>query len=86
MQIVGLDGERLAPEAETTLYRIVQEALTNIAKYAHATHVSVLLERHDGQINAIVEDNGCGSRSSNCSALARSKTDWVSTACASGPN
>ena len=60
VQIIGLDDWRLASEVETALYRIVQEALTNIAKYARATHVSVLLERRDGQINAIVEDNGCG--------------------------
>ncbi len=60
VQIVGLDGQRLAPELETAIYRIVQEALTNVAKYARATHVSVLLERHDGQLTAIVEDNGCG--------------------------
>jgi signal transduction histidine kinase len=60
VQIVGLDDFRLASEIETALYRIVQEALTNIAKYARATHVSVLLEHRDGQISAIVEDNGCG--------------------------
>jgi signal transduction histidine kinase len=60
VQIVGLDGRRLAPAVETALYRIVQEALTNIAKYARATHVSVLLERREGQLNAIIEDNGCG--------------------------
>jgi signal transduction histidine kinase len=60
VQIVGLDDCRLAPEAETAVYRIVQEALTNVAKYARATHVSVLLERREGQLTAIVEDNGCG--------------------------
>ncbi|MGQ9492122.1 MAG: ATP-binding protein, partial [Anaerolineae bacterium] len=60
VQIVGLDDRRLAPEVETALYRIVQEALTNVAKYANATHVSVLLERRDGQLTVIVEDNGCG--------------------------
>lgn len=60
VQIVGLEDRRLAAEIETALYRIVQEALTNIAKYARATHVSVLLERRDGQLNAIIEDNGCG--------------------------
>jgi len=60
VQIVGLDRQRLAPELETAVYRIVQEALTNVAKYARATRISVLLERHDGQLTAIVEDNGCG--------------------------
>jgi signal transduction histidine kinase len=61
VQIAGMEGPgRLAPELETALYRIVQETLTNVAKYARATHVSVLLERRDGQLSAIVEDNGCG--------------------------
>jgi signal transduction histidine kinase len=59
-QAVGLDGERLSPAVETALYRIVQEALTNVAKYAHARQVSVLLERRANQIVAIVEDDGCG--------------------------
>jgi len=59
-QIIGLDDCRLAPEVETALYRIIQEALTNVARHARATHVSVLLERRDGQLTAIVEDNGCG--------------------------
>jgi two-component system CheB/CheR fusion protein len=56
----GMDKERLTPEIETTLYRIAQEALNNIAKYAHATHVAVMLERRDGQVSLIVEDDGVG--------------------------
>lgn len=60
VQIVGLDGHRVAPAIETAIYRIVQEALTNVAKYASAKHVSVLLERREGQLNVIVEDDGCG--------------------------
>jgi signal transduction histidine kinase len=60
LQISGLDERRLSPEIETAVYRIVQEALTNVVKYAQAQHVSVLLEAHDGQFSAIVEDDGCG--------------------------
>jgi PAS domain S-box-containing protein len=52
--------ERLPYEIETNLYRIVQEALNNIAKHAQATQVSVLLKRLDGHILLIVEDNGVG--------------------------
>ncbi len=59
-QTVGLNGERLSPPIETALYRIVQEALTNVAKYAQARHVSVLLEKRSDQISAIVEDDGRG--------------------------
>lgn len=59
-QTVGLNGDRLSPPIETALYRIVQEALTNVAKYAQARHISVLLEKRPDQISAIVEDDGRG--------------------------
>ncbi|MDR4482537.1 MAG: PAS domain S-box protein [Nitrospirales bacterium] len=51
---------RLSPGLETALYRIVQEALTNIGKYAKATTVSILLQQNPSQIQLIVEDNGQG--------------------------
>jgi signal transduction histidine kinase len=53
------DG-RLDPTLETTLYRIVQEALTNVLKHAEARHVSISLVRKDGSISAVVEDDGRG--------------------------
>jgi PAS domain S-box-containing protein len=56
----GVEQERLAPETETNLYRITQEALNNTMKYARATHVAVMLERRGHQILLIVEDNGIG--------------------------
>ena len=56
----SLGGERLPPEVETTLYRIVQEALTNIVKHARARNVSILLVRRDGSVTAVVEDDGEG--------------------------
>jgi signal transduction histidine kinase len=59
-QTLGLDGERLPPPIETAVYRIVQEALTNIAKYAGPCRVSVLLKKRTDQISAIVEDTGGG--------------------------
>lgn len=59
-QTIGFNGERLPPPIETALYRIVQEALTNVAKYAQAHRISVLLDKRPGQISAIVEDDGCG--------------------------
>ena len=55
----GLD-ERLAPDVETTLYRIAQEALNNAAKYSRARHVEVLLERRADSVLLIVEDDGIG--------------------------
>ncbi|HWQ28476.1 MAG TPA: HAMP domain-containing protein [Dehalococcoidia bacterium] len=59
VQITGL-RERLPAVVETALYRIAQEALTNVARHANATHASVLLERRDGVVLLVVEDNGKG--------------------------
>jgi signal transduction histidine kinase len=55
-----LGEERLAPEIETTLYRIVQEALTNVVKHAGATNVSILLVRRNGSASLVIEDDGLG--------------------------
>lgn len=51
---------RLAPEIESQLYRIVQEALNNVAKHASARTVSILLERRGDDAIMIVEDDGQG--------------------------
>jgi PAS domain S-box-containing protein len=56
----GLLDDRLASEAETTLYRVAQEALTNVARHSRATRVEVLLERQADSVLLIVEDNGVG--------------------------
>ena len=55
-----LGANRLPQEFESTLYRIAQEALTNVARHAHAKRVSVLLERRPGFVSLIVEDDGRG--------------------------
>lgn len=52
--------ERLPGEVETAVYRIVQEALTNVAKHADATVVSVVVTRPDGFVSVVVEDDGTG--------------------------
>ncbi|HSQ56900.1 MAG TPA: PAS domain S-box protein, partial [Gemmata sp.] len=57
---IGLDGIRLPALIETALYRIVQEALTNVLKHAAARHVSVVLQRSADQVSAVVEDDGRG--------------------------
>ena len=51
---------RLPEPVETTLYRIVQEAVTNVAKHAGAQRLSITLTRRDGSVVAIVEDDGSG--------------------------
>jgi signal transduction histidine kinase len=51
---------RLAPETESTVYRVVQEALTNVAKHAGAAHVHVEVARDNGTVEVVVEDDGHG--------------------------
>jgi signal transduction histidine kinase len=55
-----LSDERLPPDVETALYRIVQEALTNVVKHSGATRVSILLTERDHAVAAMVEDDGVG--------------------------
>jgi signal transduction histidine kinase len=47
-------------ELETTIYRLVQEALTNVAKHAHATRVDVNVTEDNGRAEVIVKDDGIG--------------------------
>lgn len=57
----GLDDTaRLAPELETVVYRVVQEALTNVVRHAGATSASVVVARDAGRVRAVVEDDGHG--------------------------
>lgn len=56
----GMEKDRLTSEIETTLYRIVQEALNNVAKHARAGKVDILLERRADSVSLIIEDNGVG--------------------------
>ncbi len=50
----------LDQDLETTVYRLVQEALTNVAKHAHAERVSVKVSEADGQLLIEVKDDGRG--------------------------
>ena len=59
-QPLGLDGKRLPPDVETTLFRITQQALTNVARHAQAHSVTVLLEHREPSVQLIVEDDGKG--------------------------
>jgi len=60
LAIHGLAEQRLPPDVETALYRIVQESLTNVARHAQACTASVLVERRNGAVRAIIEDDGRG--------------------------
>jgi two-component system sensor histidine kinase UhpB len=57
---LGLDNERPLSAVETALYRVVQEALTNVIRHARATRVDVLLERRGDKVVVVVEDDGIG--------------------------
>ncbi len=56
----GFTDERLPSAVETALYRVVQEAMTNVARHAQATRVDILVERSGDRVRAMVEDNGVG--------------------------
>jgi len=59
-EAVKLNNGRLPSEVETALYRVVQEALTNVARHAQATRADVILEGRGDRLILIVEDNGVG--------------------------
>jgi signal transduction histidine kinase len=52
--------ERLRPEVETTLYRVVQEALSNVVKHAAAEHVSIVITQRGTGVAATIDDDGAG--------------------------
>ena len=60
LQSVGLDSRRLPPQIEMTVYRVIQEALTNVLKHAEARRVSIVLRGSSDNILAIIEDDGRG--------------------------
>ena len=64
----NLRGRRLSAPVEITLYRVLQEAMTNIAKHAHAHRISVVLEAETGEVRLIVEDDGIGFTKTNSAA------------------
>ena len=58
----GADGapRRLAPQIESTVYRIVQEALSNAVKHADAGNVDVQVVTSNGRVELMVHDDGAG--------------------------
>lgn len=58
--VFGNDELLAGKEQATALFRIFQEALTNVLRHAEATDVAVYLEEKDGNVTMIVEDNGKG--------------------------
>ena len=54
------DRRRLDAELESTIYRVIQEALTNVSRHAHATQAVVSVSERDGVVLASVTDDGRG--------------------------
>jgi signal transduction histidine kinase len=67
---VSLPGDNIAMDGEraTALFRILQETLTNVARHANATHVSVRLSEENGILTLEVDDNGRGIAAEQLSA------------------
>jgi signal transduction histidine kinase len=57
---VSPDFGRMSTAAEAAFYRIVQEALHNVAKHANATTVNIEMTREDGSVRLLIEDDGVG--------------------------
>jgi light-regulated signal transduction histidine kinase (bacteriophytochrome) len=57
---VTIGDQRLSSGIETTLFRVLQEALNNIARHAKATRVDVMLGITEGQVTLVIEDDGIG--------------------------
>jgi signal transduction histidine kinase len=66
--LISEDVGRLAPGTEQAIYRVVQEALHNVAKHAQAKSVTVQVERADELVNVSIEDDGVGIQSKSNSS------------------
>ena len=55
-----LDSVALRPAVQIGLYRILQEALTNVARHSGASEVSIRFARSGRNLHVVVTDNGCG--------------------------
>jgi signal transduction histidine kinase len=60
LAVGGRPGERLDPDLEIAVYRVVQEALTNAAKHGHAVRVEVVVCERDRELELSVRDDGRG--------------------------
>jgi signal transduction histidine kinase len=56
----GFNGSRLPTAVETAIYRVVQEAMTNVVRHAGASRVDVLVQRSPDRVRVMVEDDGAG--------------------------
>jgi len=55
---INLNGQEMPPAVEATLFRVLQEATTNVLRHAGATTVAVTVSRHGGEVHIEVVDDG----------------------------
>ena len=60
VELAAVPEERLAPPVEAAMYYVVAEAITNVAKYAHASGATVSIDRSNGAATVTVADDGVG--------------------------
>jgi signal transduction histidine kinase len=60
VEVSELPDERMPPPVEAAAYYVVAEAVTNVAKYAQASHATVQIRRSNGSVTVIVSDDGVG--------------------------
>ena len=76
LEVLGLDRGRLPAPVEAAVFRVVQEALTNVARHARATRVSLSLERRRGLLVGSIEDDGVGFDATDAMAPGTGSTHW----------
>ncbi|MFM8321516.1 MAG: PAS domain S-box protein [Chloroflexota bacterium] len=67
----GVEGKRFASEIETTAYRIIQEAFTNVARHAHATQIRLEVHAREDHLDIHIDDNGQGFDPQTALAMSR---------------
>jgi signal transduction histidine kinase len=77
VDVLAVPVERLPEPVEATAYYVVAEALTNVAKYAHATAATVSAVRVDGRLCVEVRDDGIGGARIDAGSGLRGLTDRV---------
>jgi len=77
VELTGTTGGRLPAAVETAAYFVVSEGLTNVAKYAHAEHAAVRIERTDGHLRVEISDDGVGGATASAGSGLHGLSDRV---------
>jgi signal transduction histidine kinase len=77
VEIAAVPDERLPEPVEATAYFVVAEAITNVARYSHASHAVVTLERDEDALSVVVSDDGVGGADPSAGTGLRGLADRV---------